>query len=105
MANESNASEGTVRKVVKGMLNMCPYKLQKRHGLTYAQKKARVKKCKRLLDRAANGEHLRMLFTDEKLFTIEQSYNSQNVRVLAVRLMKLIRPEELFPEAWSQPPS
>ncbi|EYC28409.1 hypothetical protein Y032_0007g3212 [Ancylostoma ceylanicum] len=65
------------------MLNMCPYKPQKRHELSYAQKKARVKKCKRLPDRTANGEHLRMLFTDEKLFTVEQSYNSQNIQWLS----------------------
>ncbi|EYC34218.1 hypothetical protein Y032_0001g309 [Ancylostoma ceylanicum] len=83
MAKGMNVSEGTVRKVVKRMLNMHPCKLQKRHGLNYAQKKARVKKCGRLQDCAANGEHLRMLFMTEKLFTVEQSYNSQNVRVFA----------------------
>ncbi|EYC18465.1 hypothetical protein Y032_0027g1531 [Ancylostoma ceylanicum] len=83
MAKELNVSEGTVRKVGKRMLKMRPCKFQKRHGLSDAQKKVRVKKYKRLLYRAANGEHLRMLFTTEKLFAVEQSYNSQNVRVLA----------------------
>ncbi|EYC24119.1 hypothetical protein Y032_0014g2333 [Ancylostoma ceylanicum] len=34
MAKELNVSEGTVRKVVKGMLNIPSYKLQKRHGLS-----------------------------------------------------------------------
>ncbi|EYC15204.1 hypothetical protein Y032_0037g3381 [Ancylostoma ceylanicum] len=83
MANELNVSEGTVRKVGKRMINIRSYRLQKRHGLSYAQKKARVKKYKRLLDCATNGEHLKMLFTTEKVFTVKQSYNSQNVGVLA----------------------
>jgi transposase len=41
----------------------------------------RLTRCKLLKQRFANSAHRQILFTDEKLFTIEQAYNSQNNRI------------------------
>ncbi|WKY08788.1 hypothetical protein Q1695_001738 [Nippostrongylus brasiliensis] len=92
MARELNVSERTVRRVVKEKLGMYPYKLRKRHGLTDDQKKGRHEKCKGLLKRAANGGHLTTLFTDEKLFVVEQCFNVQN----GGHLTTLFTDEKLF---------
>ncbi|KAK6047940.1 hypothetical protein COOONC_14557 [Cooperia oncophora] len=44
---------------------------------------ARVKKCRQLLLRTRNKGHHSIVFSDEKLFTVEQQFNAQNVRVIA----------------------
>lgn len=58
-------------------------KLQKAHILTEKNKAARLKKVETLLTRLANGKHLDVLWTDEKVFSIEQAFNKQNDRILA----------------------
>ncbi|EYC44053.1 hypothetical protein Y032_0473g2095 [Ancylostoma ceylanicum] len=62
---------------------MRAYKLRRLHGLSENQRSARVKKCRALLERAVGDAHMRMLFTDKKLFTIEQVYDPQNDRLYA----------------------
>ncbi|PIO65197.1 hypothetical protein TELCIR_13146, partial [Teladorsagia circumcincta] len=49
-----------------------------------AQKEKRKKRSKQLLRRFADGRHSKILFTNEKLFTVEQVVNKQNDRVYAV---------------------
>ena len=46
-----------------------------------AKKKNRVKKWKELLQLYDDFDFENMLFTDEKIFTIEEEYNSQNTRM------------------------
>uniref|UniRef100_A0A0N4XA94 HTH_Tnp_Tc3_2 domain-containing protein n=1 Tax=Haemonchus placei TaxID=6290 RepID=A0A0N4XA94_HAEPC len=51
--------------------------------LSASNQEARVKKCRQLLLRTRNkGQHL-SVFSDEKLFTVEQQVNAQNVGVIA----------------------
>jgi len=53
------------------------------HLLTPALKKIRLTRAKELLPRHGRNGHKSVLFTDEKIFTIEESFNKQNDRVLA----------------------
>ena len=53
------------------------------HYLDARLKELRVLKCRRLLQRYAQNGHRNILFTDEKIFTIEESFNVQNDRVYA----------------------
>lgn len=55
------------------------------HMLTVAQKKKRVEKCRALLKRYAGESLHRILFTDEKIFTVEEKFNRQNDRIYAKR--------------------
>lgn len=70
-----------VRKIAKEDLHNHPYELQKAHLLTDKMKLTRFERCKALLRGFANKKSRNILFTDEKLFTIEQSYNRQNDRI------------------------
>jgi hypothetical protein len=57
--------------------------MQKAHLFTEKMKRDRLKKAKNLKRRFGRGAHRTILFSDEKLFTIEEVFNKQNVRVLA----------------------
>uniref|UniRef100_A0A7I4XUD7 DDE_3 domain-containing protein n=1 Tax=Haemonchus contortus TaxID=6289 RepID=A0A7I4XUD7_HAECO len=48
-----------------------------------SNQQARVKKCRQLLLRTRNKGHHSIVYSDEKLFTVEQQFNAQNVRVIA----------------------
>lgn len=78
IAKDLNVSQTTIRRLVKDDLHMKPYKKQKVHGLTIAQKKARVKKCQHLLAWHAGDD---IIFSDEKMFILQDSHNQQNDRV------------------------
>ena len=43
----------------------------------------RVQRCKQLLRRFSAGTHSTIVFSDEKLFTVEASINRQNDRIIA----------------------
>ena len=50
--------------------------------LSEVNKKRRVEKCKKLRERFKYGRYLDILFTDEKLFSVECSFNRQNDRII-----------------------
>lgn len=77
MARKLNVSNTTFRRLVKEDLGLKAYKRRRIHGLTEKNKMERVKRCKRLVQRHANSE---ILFTDEKLFVLQETYNPQNDR-------------------------
>lgn len=81
VAKELNISEKTVRNYVKKRLGLQPIKLQKSHALTDDSKQKRLQRCRELLKRFKPVDTLDILFTDEKLFTVEQSFNHQNDRI------------------------
>jgi inhibitor of nuclear factor kappa-B kinase subunit alpha len=82
MAKDLLISEGSVRKIVKTQLKLHPYKLSTAHHLTDQMKADRLKKVRKMKRLAAAGRHRSILFTDEKLFTVEQHHNHQNDRQL-----------------------
>lgn len=82
MAQEVGISDGSVRNIVKKKLRLRPYKIQKSHLLTEKMKQVRHQKSKEVSRRFGRGAHRTSLFSDEKLFTIEETFNKQNARVL-----------------------
>ena len=81
LAKNLNYSRESVRRVVKKKLKLKPYKLQRAHNLTDQMKKTRLRKCKLLLARLKRGSHRNIVFSDEKLFTINQAHNHHNDRI------------------------
>lgn len=69
----------TTRQLLKGELKLKPYKIQKKQLLSKAsvfKRLSRVKNLKKRFCKHAND----ILFTDEKIFTVQQSFNKQNSR-------------------------
>lgn len=70
-------SKDSVRNMVENHLGYYPYKINKAHFLNDQMKDNRYRKVKKLRRLAAAGRHKLILFTDEKIFSIEQSHNHQ----------------------------
>ena len=66
---------------MKHHLGVKAYKRNKIHALTEQQKKTRRVRSQNLLKRHAQGLLPNLVFSDEKIFTVEQSLNKQNDRV------------------------
>jgi len=80
IARETGISDRSVRRMAKEDLRLKPYKLQRAQLLTDKDKNVRLTRSRALLRRAAGDKWERILFTNEKLFTIEQAHNRQNDR-------------------------
>ena len=84
MAQEMNISLKTMRTTIKTDLQLSPFKLKKLHQLTDLQKKKRVDRAQVLLNFMKDSTRKRdIVFSDEKLLTVEAKFNPQNDRVLA----------------------
>ena len=86
MAKESKISPTTMGRVCSDDLKMSPYKLQKRQLILVATIEKRLARSKLFLKRLKNGTLQNLIFTDEKLFTVQQAHNHQNDRVLVKTL-------------------
>ena len=82
LAKSMQISRGSVRIIVKDQLGLQSRKLFKAHQLTEAMKAKRLEKARKMLKLVANGRHRSVVFTDEKIFTIQQAHNHQNDRQL-----------------------
>lgn len=80
IARETGISDTSVRRIAKEDLKLKPYKLQKVQLLTDDNKRVRLDRCKQLLRRHVPLNWERIVFSDEKLFTVEQAHNHQNDR-------------------------
>ncbi|GBM05953.1 hypothetical protein AVEN_80549-1 [Araneus ventricosus] len=78
------ASDRSAPRMAKIELGLKPYKFQKVQLLTGKNKLVRLQRCRKLLRRAASQRLERFLFTDEKLFTVQQAHNSQSDRIWSV---------------------
>lgn len=78
MAKELKISRRTLGRIINEDLGLKAYKRKKIHALTIAQKKKRVQRSKIILDWHAGDE---IIFSDEKLFVLEETYNAQNDRI------------------------
>lgn len=83
MALQMGLSSKTVKKVLNEDLGLRAYRKKSGHLLNERLKAMRVKRSKVLLKRYAKNKHRDILFTDEKIFNIEEKYNKQNDRVYA----------------------
>ena len=78
LAQEANVSPSTMRRLLKNYLQLKAYKITKRQLLLAATKKKRLERAKLLLNRLLDDMQPTILWTDEKLFTIQAIHNPQN---------------------------
>ena len=83
MAKEAKTSLRTISRVCKLDLHVFPYKLQKRQLLSAPTIEKRLRRSKKLLNRMKRCTLPNIVFSDEKLFTVQQAHNRQNDRVLS----------------------
>lgn len=81
-ATELGISRERVQNIVKTKLRLHSYKIARVHFLNEAMKTKRLQKCRRMRRLVGNGRLSKVLFTDEKIFTIEPLHNRQNHRQL-----------------------
>ncbi|XP_065658141.1 uncharacterized protein LOC136082654 [Hydra vulgaris] len=75
--------EHSVRHIDKKELKLKSLKLQKAKHLDDEKCETRKQRCQRLLCQRSVQFLRKVLFSDEKFFSVEQAYNVQNDRVLA----------------------
>ena len=83
MALELKISRESVRTIVKRDLGQSSHKRKKVHFISAQIKRKRLARSKALLTRFASFDLDEILFSDEKLFTVEQAFNRQNDRILS----------------------
>jgi len=83
LTTQIGASRSTIQRIIKEDLELTPYKRRKVHGLTMQQRRTRLERSKALLQRHDFCDVERIVFSDEKLFLIEEHFNAQNDRVYA----------------------
>ena len=93
MALELGLTNRSLQRILKEDIAFKPYKKCKRHGLTDAQKKKRLVRSCELLRGHASGDLDGLVFSDEKLFSVEEKLNSQNTRIYAFSVEDI--PEEI----------
>ena len=101
MAQELQISEGSVRNIVKSKLGLRSYKINKAHMLDERMKQQRLRKCRLMKRMVAAGRLNLVLFTDEKIFTVQRIHNSQNHRLLLKNksLASRLVQRSLFPQS------
>jgi transposase len=82
MARDLQISDSSVRKVVKDMLQLRPYKLKTAQQLTEKMKITRLECARRMETLVGDGRLHSVVFTDEKIFSVECHHNHQNDRQL-----------------------
>jgi transposase len=86
LADQMDLSYSTARRILVEDLGLTPFKRRKAHGLTKQQRGARLERSKALLQRYDFGDVERIVFSDEKVFVVEERLNPQNDRVYATAL-------------------
>ncbi|KAI6660229.1 hypothetical protein LOD99_10465 [Oopsacas minuta] len=89
MSREFCVNHETMRKLVVEDLGMKSYKRKNVHHLNDSIRRKRLERCIQLKARFAPGTEDQILFSDEKLFTVEEASNRQNDRILASRRVKI----------------
>ena len=77
-------SKRSVSRIVKNDLGMKSHKRKNVHFMTPQIRQKRTVRSKGLLERHAVYGADNILFSDEKLFTIEEALNSQNDRIIGI---------------------
>uniref|UniRef100_A0A1I7XGW8 Transposase n=1 Tax=Heterorhabditis bacteriophora TaxID=37862 RepID=A0A1I7XGW8_HETBA len=67
-----------MRRIVRDELRFYPYKIRRAHMLTEKMKVNRYEKATKLLSIIQQGRASNVLFTDEKMFTVNSTCNGQN---------------------------
>ena len=99
MAKEMKVSEGSIRNIVKNELELKSLKRHHAHQLTVQTKKLRLQRCKAMLQRFTQSETENILFSYEKIFTIEAVSNRQNDRILAPNVGSIADEVRIIPHS------
>lgn len=83
MAREMKITQKSMSRIIKKDLGLGAFKRRTGQLLTPTIKKNRIVRSKRLLVKYADNRHRKILFTDEKIFTIQEKFNRQNDRIYA----------------------
>ncbi|KAI6660137.1 Transposase [Oopsacas minuta] len=94
MASVLKISHRSVQRIVKNQLGMRSFKRKTVHFLSSKIMGKRLVRSKGLLKRHAVYGINNILFSDEKLFTIEEANNAQNDRIIATSSQAI--PDELY---------
>ena len=86
MAKERQMLKTTMLRLCKDDLKVYPYKLKKCELLSDAAKPRRLDGSKKLLRRHGNGMLPNLIFSNQKIFTVEAAFNHRNDRVLSKSL-------------------
>ena len=88
MCKDLKISKDSVRRIVQNKLGLRSYKIGRGHLLNDQMKKNRELRAKKMLSLVTDSCLERVLFTDEKIFTVQPIHNSQNDRQLLKRGLK-----------------
>lgn len=94
LAREEAVPRESMRELVNCDLGFRPYRKRKVAGLTQKQKEKRKARCKILKKRHAGLSLKKIIFSDEKLFMMEQCHNAKNNVVYAASFEAI--PRELL---------
>jgi inhibitor of nuclear factor kappa-B kinase subunit alpha len=89
MAPQLNISARTLGRVVKENLHMKTYSCRRADDLTPLQIEKRVTRCKAFIQRHGDLDVRRILFSDEKIFTVEAKKNAHNNKFYAINSISL----------------
>lgn len=94
LAKDENVDRESMRRILRNELGLMPYRKRKIHGLTAKQRLTRVQRCKQLLKRHGGKKVEKIIFSDEKLFVMQQAHNPKNDVVYSVSIQNI--PEHLL---------
>uniref|UniRef100_A0A914EMM5 Transposase n=1 Tax=Acrobeloides nanus TaxID=290746 RepID=A0A914EMM5_9BILA len=83
LAKKLEISHVQAWQILREDLGLKPWKYQKRQKLTENAKQKRLDRCRAMLRRFSRRRHRNIVFSDEKLFDIQQAFNPQNNRIWA----------------------
>lgn len=100
LAADLNISRGSVHNILRHDLGCYAYKKRKVHGLSQASKQKRAERSNTILSWHAGDE---FVFSDEKLFVLEQSHNAQNDRLWAAKMADIPENQKYVPRFQGAP--
>uniref|UniRef100_A0A915DUY3 Transposase n=1 Tax=Ditylenchus dipsaci TaxID=166011 RepID=A0A915DUY3_9BILA len=74
-------SHSSAHRILVKYLGLFPYKLHCRQRTRTVERGQRLDRCRAMKERLANGGHRKVIWSDEKIFTVEQAHNKQNDRL------------------------
>lgn len=83
LAKDLKVDKMAVSRTVRFDLGMKSRAVTKVQGLTTTQREKRLKRCKALLNKMKKGENGVLVFSDEKIFTVDAVSNSRSLRYIA----------------------
>ena len=82
MAKDTDMSPRTMRRLIREDLKMSSFTIQKRQALSDSVKQKRLDRSKVLLNEVKQGMAGEIVWSDEKIFSVQQAHNRRNDRVI-----------------------